>query len=130
MSGGLMKKLTPILYVDAIEPCLPFWTERLGFTRTVEVPHEGKIGFVILARDGLELMYQTWDSAAADVTGAATRTKGRSAALFFEVDDLDRIEDAMQGAEVVHPRRKAFYGATEIFVREPGGHVIGFAQMA
>jgi uncharacterized glyoxalase superfamily protein PhnB len=126
----MMKKLTPILLVDAIEPCLPFWTERLGFAKTVEVPHEGKIGFVILARDGLELMYQTWESTAADIPGAGKRTKGRSAALYLEVDDLDQIEAAMQGAEVVHPRRKAFYGATEIFVREPGGHVVGFAQMA
>ncbi len=124
-----MKKLTPILYVDAIEPCLPFWVERLGFTKTVEVPHQNKLGFVILVRDGLELMYQTWDSAAADVAGAAKRTKGRSAALYFEVEDLDEIERAVRGAEIVHPRRKAFYGATEIFVREPGGHLVGFAQM-
>ncbi len=125
-----MKKLTPILFVDAIEPCLPFWTERLGFSKTVEVPHQDRLGFVILVRDGVELMYQTWDSAAADVAGAATRTQGRSAALYLEVENLDEIERAMRGAEIVHPRRKAFYGATEIFVREPGGHVIGFAQVA
>ena len=75
-----MKKLTPILFVDAIEPCLPFWTERLGFTKATEVPHDGRLGFVILVKDGLELMYQTWDSAAADVSGAARHTTGRSAA--------------------------------------------------
>lgn len=124
-----MKKLTPILFVDAIEPCLPFWVNRLGFTKTVEVPHQDRLGFVILARDGLELMYQTWDSAAADLPGAAKRTPGRSAALYFELENLDEVERAMKGAEIVHPRRKAFYGATEIFVREPGGHVVGFAQM-
>lgn len=124
-----MKKLTPILYVDAIEPCLPFWIDRLGFTKTVEVPHQDALGFVILAKEGLELMYQTWASAAADVAGATRRTKGRSAALYFEVENLDEIERAMRGADSVHPRRKAFYGATEIFVREPGGHVVGFAQM-
>lgn len=124
-----MKKLTPILYVDAVEPCLPFWTERLGFSKTVEVPHDGKIGFAILTRDGLELMYQTWGSAAADIAGATKRTKGRSAALYIEVESLDEVEKALKGAEIVHPRRKAFYGATEVFVREPGGHVIGFAQM-
>ena len=123
-----MKKLTPVLYVDAIEPCLPFWVDRLGFTKTVEVPHENAIGFVILARDGLELMYQTWASAAADVAGATQRTNGRSAALYIEVANLDQVERALRGADVVHPRRKAFYGATEIFVREPGGHVVGFAQ--
>ena len=124
-----MKKLTPVLYVDAIEPCLPFWVDRLGFTKTVEVPHENAIGFVILARDGLELMYQTWASAAADLAGATQRTQGRSAALYIEVANLDQVERALRGADVVHPRRKAFYGATEIFVREPGGHVVGFAQM-
>lgn len=124
-----MKKLTPVLYVDAIEPCIPFWVDRLGFTKTVEVPHEGAIGFAILARDGLELMYQTWVSAAADVAGATTRTEGRSAALYIEVENLDDVERALSGAEIVHPRRKAFYGATEIFVREPGGHVVGFGQM-
>ena len=123
-----MKKLTPVLYVDAIEPCLPFWVDRLGFTKTVEVPHENAIGFVILARDGLELMYQTWASAAADLAGATQRTQGRSAALYIEVANLDQVERALHGADIVHPRRKAFYGATEIFVREPGGHVVGFAQ--
>jgi hypothetical protein len=123
-----MKKLTPILYVDAIEPCLPFWIDRLGFTKTVEVPHQDGLGFVILVQDGLELMYQTWASAADDVAGATKRTKDRSAALYFEVEDLDQIERALKGAEIVHPRRQASYGATEIFAREPGGHVVGFAQ--
>jgi len=123
-----VKKLTPILLVDAIEPCLTFWTERLGFTKTVEVPHGDHLGFVILVKDGFEVMYQTWDSAAADVADMAPRTTGRSAALFIEVDDIDDIERAMQGADIAHPRRKSFYGATEIFVREPGGHVVGFAQ--
>ena len=28
-------KLTPVLIVDAIEPCLLFWVDRLGFTVTV-----------------------------------------------------------------------------------------------
>jgi hypothetical protein len=36
-----LKKLTPILTVEAIEPSLPFWVDALGFTKTVDVPHEG-----------------------------------------------------------------------------------------
>jgi uncharacterized glyoxalase superfamily protein PhnB len=74
-------------------------------------------------------MYQTWASAAADIAGATQRTTGLSAALYVEVENLDDVERTLRGAEVVHPRRKTFYGATEIFVREPGGHVVGFAQM-
>jgi hypothetical protein len=33
-----IRKSTPVLIVDAIEPSLPFWQERLGLERPVEVP--------------------------------------------------------------------------------------------
>lgn len=124
-----MQKLTPILYVDTIEPCVAFWKDRLDFAVTTEVPEGDRLGFVILARDGIEIMYQTWASAAQDIPGLMPRTEQRAAALYVTVDDLDAIERAMAGADIVHPRRKTFYGATEIFVREPGGHIVAFAQM-
>jgi hypothetical protein len=38
-----MKKATPLISVDAIEPCLPFWTEALGFELDATVPHDGTI---------------------------------------------------------------------------------------
>lgn len=122
-------KLTPILYVEAIEPCVSFWTDRLGFTKTVEVPEGNALGFVILAKGDIEVMYQTWASAENDIPGLIQRTDSRAAALYVTVDDIDATERAMRGADVAHPRRKTFYGATEIFVREPGGHLVGFAQM-
>jgi hypothetical protein len=48
--------------------------------------------------------------------------------LFITVDDVDRIERAVAGAPVVKPRHDTFYGTTELYVREPGGNVVGFAQ--
>ena len=33
-----MKRITPVLYVHEIEPCVEFWVNRLGFEKTVEVP--------------------------------------------------------------------------------------------
>jgi uncharacterized glyoxalase superfamily protein PhnB len=122
-----VKKLTPILIVDAIEPCLPFWLDRLGFTKTTEVPHEDRLGFVILERDGIEVMYQTIDSVAADLPALASLPRGGSI-LFIEVDDITAIERAMAGADIVVPRRSTFYGAEEVFAREPGGHLVGFAE--
>ncbi|HWK88352.1 MAG TPA: VOC family protein [Longimicrobium sp.] len=121
-----MKKLTPVLVVDSISPCARFWTERLGFAQTVEVPHENEVGFVILVKDGVEIMYQTRASVAADLPPLAEgpyRT-----VLFIEVDDIDAVERAMQGADIVHPRRTTFYGMHEIAVREPGGNLVVFAQ--
>ena len=123
-----MKKLTPILYVERIEPVIPFWTDRLGFERTAEVPHGEHLGFLILQKDGVEIMYQTRDSVRADAPTLADRLPMEGSLLFIEVDDLDGVERAVEGAEIVVPRRKTPYGADEIFVREPAGNLVGFAQ--
>ena len=58
MPQSAIRKLTPVIMVDAIEPCVPF-LERVGFAKTAEVPEGDRLGFVILAKDGVEVMYQT-----------------------------------------------------------------------
>ena len=121
-------KVTTVLIVDAIEPSLEFWENRLGFNRTTEVPHEGRIGFVILEKNGIELMYQTEDSVKADIATVKGEVGGRSASLYMEVGDLDAVEKALAGYPVAMPRRTTFYGMHEFGVREPGGHWVSFAQ--
>lgn len=122
-----MKKLTPVLYVEEIEPVLPFWVERLGFTKIAEVPEGERLGFVILQKDGVEVMYQTRRSLESDVPALAGRPMGGSF-LFFEVRELDAVERALAGVEPIVPRRKTFYGADELIVHEPAGNVVTFAQ--
>jgi catechol 2,3-dioxygenase-like lactoylglutathione lyase family enzyme len=124
-----VKSLTPILYVEEIEPCLSFWTDRLGFTKAVEVPEGDRLGFVILQKDAVQVMYQTRASVTNDVPALAD-TPMRGAILFIEVDDIEAIQGALDGAGIVVPRRKTFYGADELFVREPAGNLVGFAQFA
>jgi catechol 2,3-dioxygenase-like lactoylglutathione lyase family enzyme len=121
-------KLTPVLIVDAIEPCLAFWVDRLGFQATVTVPHGDGIGFVILVQDKAELMYQTRASVADDAPETLDPRGGHSAGLFIEVPDLAAIERALDGVPLVLPRRTTFYGMDEIGVHAPGGHVVVFAQ--
>ena len=122
-----MMKITPLLMVDAIEPVLPFWIDRLGFEKTTEVPHEDSLGFVILAKGGLEIMYQTVASVRADVPPVAEMAAA-SSFLFIQVEDLDAVVAALAGIEPVVPRRRTFYGADELIVRDPAGNVITFAQ--
>jgi uncharacterized glyoxalase superfamily protein PhnB len=122
-----MKKLTPVLYVDEIEPCLPFWTERLGFEVTGTVPEGDRAGFAMLEKDGVEIMYQTRASMQNDIPGLADRPRG-SAFLFIEVEDLDAVEEELSGVGKVVPRRTTEYGATEVGVLEPGGNVVVFAE--
>ena len=122
-----MKKVTPVLYVEEIEPALPFWMDRLGFEKTAEVPHGDRLGFVILQRGGVEIMYQTRDSVLDDLPDLGTIPTGGSM-LFVEVDDLVAVERALEGIPPVTPRRKTFYGSEELVVREPAGNVVNFAQ--
>jgi uncharacterized glyoxalase superfamily protein PhnB len=122
-----MKKLTPVLYVEEIEPALPFWVERLGFEKTAEVPHGDRLGFVILQKGDVEIMYQTRASVQEDVPALGGMPMGGSM-LFVQVEDLDAVERALEGIEPVTPRRKTFYGADELIVREPAGNVVNFAQ--
>ena len=128
MAPSTMHKLAPVLLVEDIEPCLGFWVDRLGFEKTVEVPEGDKPGFVILAKDGIEVMYQSRASVEKDLPALATRPLGRSSILFIEVSDVAAVQRAMQGVEVVVPRRQTFYQMDELGVREPGGNVVMFAQ--
>jgi uncharacterized glyoxalase superfamily protein PhnB len=123
--SGRMKKLTPNLIVDRIEDCLPFWVDRLGFAKTVEVPHESSLGFVILKRGETELMLQSRASLRADV--AALAEDAHRAVLYLEVDDLAPIREALAGWPAVIPERTTFYGAREIIVKDPAGNAIFFA---
>lgn len=122
-----MQSLTPVLFVQAIEPVLSFWRDRLGFAVVAEVPHGGRLGFVMLGRDGAMVMYQSYASVAEDVPALAADT-GRGAGLFVQVADIDATERALEGVPLVQPRRRTFYGMDEITVREPAGWAVTFAQ--
>ena len=130
MTAATPSRSTPVLYVDAIEPSLEFWRDRLGFRVDVEVPHGDALGFVILRHGAVEVMLQTTASLAADAPEYAQRHNGDKTFLFIEVDDIDAIARSLDGCDVVLPRRTTFYGATEIGYREPGGHYATFAQIA
>jgi uncharacterized glyoxalase superfamily protein PhnB len=138
MEIGMMKKLTPVIIVDQIEPCLPFWMDRLGFRKTAEVPDDDALGFVILAKGNVEIMYHTRASVAKDLGSLAEQaSKGASGAIdpnrdgvgfFIEVEELDPVMKALEGIDVVVPVRKTFYGSREFGVREPGGTPVMFAE--
>jgi len=126
-----LKQLTPVLIVDAVEPCIKFWTDRLGFSVTNRVPGpDGKLIFASVERAGIEIMYQTKASVISEQPGSAGELMGHSVALFITVKDLDTVAKALDGAPVVKPRHETFYGSTEIYVREPGGNTVGFAQFS
>jgi uncharacterized glyoxalase superfamily protein PhnB len=122
-----VKSITPVLFVQEIEPVLPFWVDQLGFSKAVEVPHGKKLGFLSLQKGNTEVMYQTYASLAEDLPLLAETRKGPTF-LYIQVDNLDAVSTALKGAKVVQPERTAFYGMREVGYQEPGGHYVTFAQ--
>lgn len=123
----LVKRITAVLFVKEIEPVLPFWVDKLGFTKTIEVPHGNKLGFVALQKGNTEIMYQSYASVAEDMPLLAEIRKGPTF-LYIEMDNLDAVLAALQDSKIVQPERTAFYGMREVGFQEPGGHYVTFAQ--
>lgn len=127
---------TPVLITNDVAESERFFA-RLGFKRTVEVPHGDGLGFVIMTQEaegggdgGIGVMLQT-PEAAADDTGLDADFFKPGSHLFMSVADLHAAELAIgSGFEVFLEQRNTFYGATEKGWREPGGNHVTLAQFA
>jgi hypothetical protein len=120
-------KITAVLMVDSIEKSLPFWVERMGFVKTVEVPEGESLGFVILAHDNAELMLQTMESVRKDAPQFVPTHRDPTVGLFIEVDDFVETRKRLEGYPIALTERVTFYGMREIGVLEPNGHIVTFA---
>ena len=123
-------KITPVLVVEEIEPCLPFWVDRMGFQNVGQAAEGDRIGFVMLVRDGTEIMIQSVASVRKDEPAFAPSGASRVATLFIEVDDFADTVTRLEGYPVAMPERTTFYGMREVGVFEPGGNIAIFAVKA
>jgi len=123
-----VKRITPVLLVKEIEPVIPFWVDRLGFAKTIEVP-DGNNGFVAFQKGTAEVMYQTYASVEKDAPKEVSEMARKGPTyLYMEVDNLEAVLAAMKDVKIAMPVRTAFYGMKEFSVQDPGGHFITFAQ--
>jgi uncharacterized glyoxalase superfamily protein PhnB len=121
------RNVTPILFVDRIEPALDFW-QKLGWKKDVEVLHGESLGFVILSDGEHELMLQTNSSLAADLPLVSALEP--RCAVYIDVSSLRTALEASAGARVLVRERETTYGAREAWVVDPAGVVVGFAEHA
>src|SRR5947208_13639338 len=120
-----VKRITPVLLVKEIEPIIPFWVDRLGFAKTIEVPDGNKLGFVTFQKGVTEVMYQTYASVETDAPPSMSAEAGMGPTyLYIEVDNFDAVLDSVKDMKIVMPVRTAFYVMMEFAVQDPGGHTI------
>jgi len=125
----MIESATAVLPVDRIEPSIDFFA-RVGFEKIVEVPEGDHLGFVILMQGGVQLMYQTRTSIFEDSGMLPNPGEGAPVLMFLKTHNLEGCKKALEGYEVVMQERTTFYGAREIGYREPGGHIVTFAEFA
>ena len=82
--------------VEEIEKSLPFWVDRMGFTKTVDVPEGDRLGFAIVVRDGAELMLQSIESVRKDAPQFVPKPGSTNVGHFYRsgrfADILKRLE--------------------------------------
>jgi len=122
----MIQKATPLLRVERVEPSLTFWVDRLGFQKVTEVMEGDSLGFVILAKGHVEIMLQSRASLAKDLPMLSVGALS-PAVVYLGVTNLEEIASKLSPTEIIVPKRTTYYGMDEIWVREPGGHVIGMA---
>ncbi len=119
-----VNSVTPILVVDSIAACLPFW-DTIGFKPVMTVPDAAPFAFAILHCGAIELMLQTRSSVSEDVPAVGRAVQ--ASVLYLSVPSLEPVLALLADAPVAVARRTTFYGADEIFVEDPAGNIIGFA---
>jgi hypothetical protein len=122
----MIQKATALLRVERVEPSLVFWVERLGFQKTVEVMEGDSLGFVILSKGHVEVMLQSRASLAKDLPMLSVGALAPSV-VYVGLTNLEEVAGKLSASDIIVPKRTTFYGMEEIWAREPGGHVIGFA---
>lgn len=118
-------KITSVLIVDEIETSMPFWVDRLGFEKIAEVPDGDRLGFLMLARGGSELMLQTVESVRKDEPKFVP-SGARTVSLFIEVDDFEDTVRRLEGYPLAMAERTTFYGMKEVGVFDPAGNIVVF----
>ena len=121
---GLIKTATPVLIADDVTACIEFW-KAFGFETVATVPEGDGLGFAMLTNGAVTIMYQTRTSAAAQNPKAAEGLD--RAALYLDVSDYDAVLSIAKTHPIVVDDHATDYGTREIYVRDPGGNLIGFA---
>lgn len=120
-----LANVTPVLLATELEPCVEFW-KGLGFDTEITVPFQDELAFVSLQNGSLEIMYQS--IAFSKATNPAGIDGVNRSIIFLETDELDEIVEVVEKYDVVTPDHITDRGSREIWVRDPAGNLIGFAQ--
>jgi hypothetical protein len=86
------------------------------------------MGFAMLVKDDVTIMYQTQESLSKDMPTLGEQELVSANVIYLFVSNIDEVENSLEYIDPVVPRRTTFYGAKEIGEREPGGYLVMFTE--
>jgi hypothetical protein len=122
-----ISRASAVLLAERVEATRD-WFMKVGFTVFVDIPEDDHLGFVLLEKDGVQVMVETRANKREPDALRMRMKDNRNAILFIEVDDLDAVIAKLEGSKVLVPRHKTFYGSEEQSYLEPGGNIVTFAK--
>jgi catechol 2,3-dioxygenase-like lactoylglutathione lyase family enzyme len=121
--------ITPNLIVRDIAASTAFYRDVLGFAVKQTVPDAAPFVFVWLERDGVPVFLNDLKAIAAELSGAADRSAGGTAGMYFVISGVDELHEAVAPrAKVVMALTNQFYGMREFSIVDLDDHIITFAE--
>jgi catechol 2,3-dioxygenase-like lactoylglutathione lyase family enzyme len=132
--------LKPNLMTEDVNQSVRFYLDRLGFqflagysiegnTMSDEFFPDTQLDWAMLGRDDTQVMFESRSSLGDEYAPFGELPLGASATLYFEVDNLDQLQDGLgDGVERVLPERTTFYGMREVWIRDNNGYILVLAQ--
>ena len=136
----MYKKITTNLMVGNVNETLDFYERVFGFGTVMGVAEGGReivtnrdpntpLGFAIVKRDEVELMFQSTKSFAREMPQFAGQPIGGSITLYMEVADAGELyENVKDKVTILKDLHTTFYGMQEFYIRDCNGYVMTFAS--
>jgi uncharacterized glyoxalase superfamily protein PhnB len=125
----MLKKLTPNFMVEDVRKTIGFYQDVLGFEVLTTVEDEDEIGFAIMHRDQIEIMFQSRKSLSENVPALTGSAIGASQTLYIEVTGIDQLYEQLRGkVEVVVEMHSTFYGTREFYFKDINGYILSFSE--
>ncbi len=126
----MLKKLTPNLIVDDVNATVKWYQDILGcFEVVVTDPDKGKLNWVLMSCEDVEIMFQSKDSIAKSVEGLTNSGNGGNVIIYIELEYLKGLRKRIKGkVEVVKDIHTTTYGIQEFAIRDCNGFILVFAE--
>ena len=118
----------PVVYASDVEASASFW-ELLGFRRHVQLPPDGKPGYIGLTRDSIGELAITHEQWAADRYGLQ-RGSGPRFEMYIYVEDLDAVLARLSEEKVMILREAEDmpWGERIATVADPEGNPVALCE--